>query len=186
MKSSFLSLLIFISGTCYAQVPNIKIQKEDKHFYLNEVLIGNLNYYIINNDNVPVWLWFSKEDASLVNDSLKVRRYYKLPSSLGDGSYYQWMCDGNVGTFVNSLFSTFGKVIQPKEKFYISFTYQNADVSIMATIIDTHLNIVSEKEIIKQCPGIETEAVKGQFTFQSSIICIPWDYFSRAICREAD
>ena len=181
MKLGIISVLIFITGTCFAQVPVIEIQKEDNHYYINDELVGNLNYVISNNGNVPVWLWFSKENTSSSDDFLKIRQYFKMPSFKGDNSYYQWMCDGNVGTFTGSLFSTFGKVIQPKGKFYISFIYQNTDVSTMTSIIDAHLNIVSEKEIIKQCPGIETEAVKKQFTFRSSIIVIPWDYFKDAL-----
>lgn len=181
MKLGVIAVLFLFVGTCFAQVPNMKIQKENTHFYIDNKLVGNLNYIVTNNGNVPVWLWFSKENISLLENSQKIKRYFKIPPSMGDGSYYQWMCDGNVESFISSLFFYFGKVIQPKEKFYISFTYQNTDISTMIPAIDTHLNIVSEKEIMKQCPGIETKAVKEQFTFRPSIITIPWDYFRKAL-----
>lgn len=181
MRLGVVSILFFCIVTCYAQVPNVEIQKENSCFYVNNQLIGNLNYIITNKEDVPIWLWFSKDNISSLNNFQKIRKYFKVLPSQGDSSYYQWMCDGNVTSFTASLFFSFGKVIQPKEDFYISFIYQDIDISNMVLFIDAHLNIVLEEEIVKQCPGIENKAVKDQFTFHPSVITIPWDNFVEAL-----
>lgn len=177
MKRSIAFMLFFCMVTCYAQVPKVEIKKENSCLYgrKDNFLFRNLNYIITNDGDTPIWLWFSREDVSLWNDYQKIRQYFLIPK--GDGSYYQWMCDGNVDTFTQSLFYVFAKIIQPKENFYISFICQDADVLNMESIIDAHLNIVSEEELLKQCPGVEDKRIKKQFTFHPSVVAIPWDSF---------
>ena len=177
MKLGIMIILFFCIGSCFAQVPNIVIKKSNNDFYVDNQLIKNLSYEITNNDSSPVWIWFSKEDMNFLNDSLKVRRYFKMSHIKVDGSYYQWMCDGNVEAFTASLFNFWAKVLYPQESFYISFIHKEVDISVMMAIIDTHLNKVYEKEIVKQCPGIEEKTIKKGFTFNSSIISIPWECF---------
>lgn len=181
MKLGVVCILFFCTITCYAQVSNVKVQKENSCFYVSNQLIGNLNYIITNNEDTPIWLWFSKDSTSLLNNFQKIKQYFRILPPQGDSSYYQWMCDGNVTSFTASLFSSFGKVIQPKEKFYISFIYQDMDVSNMVLFIDAHLNIVLEEEVVKQCPGVENKSVKNQFTYQPSVITIPWNKFMEAL-----
>lgn len=147
---------------------------------MNGQLVENLNYTIINDGDELVWLWFGKDDMSSLNNSQKVRQNFLVCHPQSDGSFYQIMCDGNVGSFTASLFTFLVKVIQPKKDFRISVVYQDTDVSDVAAFIDTHLNMVLEEEIIKQCPGIDQEDVKEQFTYSPSVIAVSWDDFVKA------
>lgn len=177
MKFVAIFILSFCIMTCRAQVPNIKIQEEEGCFYVNEQLIKNFNYIIMNNEDTPIWIWFSKNDISSLTNYQKIKLHFRSFPSQGDSSYYQWMCDGNVASFIPSLFFGFGKVIQPNEHFCISFIYRDKDMSDIQLFIDTHLNIVLEKEIVKQCPGIDNDSIKEKFTFCPSMISIQWDEF---------
>lgn len=181
MKLNVIFVLFWGIATCYAQVPDVKIQKEKGDFYAKDQLIENVNYIITNNEEVPIWIWFSPDNTSLLNNSQKIRQYFKSFSAQSDGSYYQWMCDGNVASFTASLFFSFVKVLPPGEHFYISFIHHDIDVSEIQLFIDTHLNIVLEKEIVKLCPGVNDDSVKKKFTFCPSIISIPWNDSIKAL-----
>lgn len=48
VKLAFLSVLFFCISTCYVQILDVKIQKENDRFLANGQLIENLNYTIMN------------------------------------------------------------------------------------------------------------------------------------------
>ena len=179
-----LLILFFESGIyCRGQTLHIGINKEYSCFWLGQTFITNLSYSITNYESFPMWLWFNSDNDSLTNDSLKVRRYFKIRKQNADFSYYQLMCDGNVEHFTSSLFVTWGEVIQPQETFNIIFTDVGNDKDTIIPIIDMHMNIMPERDIIQQCPGVDDEDIKKKFTYNQISISMPWNLFYKSLIK---
>ena len=167
-----------LSMTCYGQTPHVDIHKGHETFSSEKKIVNNLNLSITNHESSPVWIWFSRTDESSMSDSLKVRRYFKLKPFYADFSYYQRMCDINVTCFVSTLFFSWAKVIPSKETFRMTFVdVGDSDEQGITTIITSHLNIVTEENVIRQCPGINDDYVKERFTYNPPSISIPWGSF---------
>ena len=171
-----------LSSDCYGQTQHVDICKEYNSFFLGKKLITNLNYSITNHESSPIWVWFSRSDESLMSDSLKIRKYFRLKAPKADCSYYQLMCDGNVDYFISSLFSSWVKVIQPEEMFHMTFVdIEDNNEQRITDIISSHLNIVKEENVIRQCPGVNSDHVKKQFTCNTISISIPWKSFVKKL-----
>lgn len=178
----FLTIFISLCGLCgMAQktVDSVSIDKEICHFFINGInSCYNVNIRIKNNLNENIWIWFVRNTESALNDSIKIRNHFKRIGYNTDGSLYQWMCDGNVESWISDIPINFCKVIKPNEVFCISFF--NADEIEKDRVSDValnHVNIVPQSEIIKQCPGVDNEYVLRMFTYKSSLIAIPWLMF---------
>ena len=83
----------------------------------------------------------------------------------------------NVESFVGTIFSSWTKVLSPKEKFYISFLYNSIDFRFIKALIDTSIVVVPETEVVKECPGINDERIKEKFTYQPTFISIPLEFW---------
>lgn len=181
---SFLFVLMFM-GFCNAQNP--QISKTYSLYYLGQECISSLSYTITNIEDNPLYLWMTKEIAP-IDDSLKVRNYFKLPK--GDtGSLYQMMLDGNVVVLGSFLFNSFIKILNPKDTFTFVFTSKDMifDDS-MNTIIDSRLVILPENIILKQCPGltIKESPMINQFLYKQNLISIIWeDFVSQLGCASS-
>ena len=176
MRIIYLLFVLLFSETCFSQVSEIQFIKTKNQYYINTTLVNVLNYEIINNGEETYWLWFDKNKIN-DNNITNIRNYFKKVSNGADGSLYQWMCDMNVESFVGTIFSSWTKVLSPKEKFYISFLYNSLDFRFIKALIDTSIVVVPETEVVEECPGINDERIKEKFTYQPTFISIPLEFW---------
>ncbi|MBE6288464.1 MAG: hypothetical protein E7099_09840 [Mediterranea massiliensis] len=183
MKLIIILLLSICTGFCFSQ--NVQIEKYYSSYYLGNKDFNNLNYTITNNEEHSLYIWLMKE-SSLVNDSIKVRDYFKTLK--GDfGSLYQLMLDGNVIFSKASLFQTFVKILNPEESFSFIFISEDSfSKNHASSIIDSMLVIVSEETVLKQCPDltIKDSPMINQFLYEPNSISIPWDLFISQINKK--
>ena len=176
MRVICLFLTLFLSMICFSQTCNIKVVKTHNQYGVDSVLINSFDYEIINNGEEPCWIWLDRNKISN-NDSINIRNYFKEAKIGSDGSLYQWMCDGNVASFIGTVFSSWIKVLPPEEKFYLSFFCKSEDFHSIVSEIDSVMVVIPETEIVKQCPGINDKRIKEKFTYEPSFISIPWNFF---------
>lgn len=176
MRVIYLLFILLFSEACFSQVSDIQSIKTRNQYYIDTTLVKVFNYELINNGEETYWIWFDKNKIN-DNNIANIRNYFKKVSNGVDGSLYQWMCDMNVESFVGTIFSSWTKVLSPKEKFYISFLYNSQDIRFIETLIDTSIIIVPETEVIEQCPGINDGRIKEKFTYQPTFISIPWNFW---------
>lgn len=193
MRTIVFCILFILTGVCLAQTPSIERTKKSFGFIIGNKVVNNLFYTVTNKTESTYYIWLSKDKSSL-SDSLKIRKHFRIPLPKSDGSLYQLMLDGNVGSFIYDIFNGFVKVLRAGESFTFIFTeeYECSEQIVnsmsnivdrreeentpkrmeqaMTIIMDTMLNITSEYEMNKQCQGIDASIM----LYGNNYISIPW------------
>lgn len=164
-------------GVCFSQNLKIAISYESAQIWVGEKILNTLKYSIANNEKESYYLWLDK-DCSQLNDSLKIRKYFKINPPGGDGCLFLWMCDLNVEGFTGSIHGTFVKIIHPAERFDFIFTLMNEEFGCEALMdIESCLNIVSRQEMIKQFPGSSINIIDNSIMlYEPDYVVLPWKY----------
>lgn len=172
-------------GVCFSQTPKITISNEYAQVWADEKILNTLKYSITNNEKESYYLWLDK-DCSQLDDSLKIKKYFKINPPGGDGCLFLWMCDSHVENFASSIHWSFVKIIHSKERFDFIFTLMDEEYNAEALMdIASCLNIVSRQEMIRQFPDSLINLIdNSNMLYKPSYVVLPWKYFKDFIDKK--
>ncbi len=167
MTKSIALILFGIAFTLisYSQDKALKIEREVNEYY-SDTLYSQLDFHYSNSSDSAYVIWIEKHNVDSLSKSIKIRNYFFTLK--GDWSIMRLIWDGNVEGFVPGLFTSFFKIIKPKEQFTITLLKRGEISTDLINSLEKHIMFVNAVDI----KGFQIDSSVEIFDYKANSLII--------------